>query len=189
MNGLVARFLDVFRGQAGQWLGAGAAAILIAGGGFWVGRATAPHMPAATMTADNSDTDSESDESNAPASAPTADAAPAAETHRTRGHHDASAGAAIIAAATRASGTRYVHRTNSDLRAAPSYASETLKKEPKGAQVQMVALSDKWAEVQDGALKGWMRASILKDTPPDAPGTKRSRKKQDDDSDDASDDH
>ncbi len=43
----------------------------------------------------------------------------------------------------------------------------------------MVALSDKWAEVKDGDVEGWMRASVLKDTPPDAPGTKHPRKKKD----------
>jgi hypothetical protein len=31
----------------------------------------------------------------------------------------------------------------------------------------MIALSDKWAEVNDNGTKGWMRSSILKDTPPD----------------------
>jgi hypothetical protein len=106
------------------------------------------------------------------------------EPHHARGHRGDAAGAAVIAAATKASGEKYVHRNNSDLRKAPSYASETLKKEPKGAKLEMVALSDKWAEVKDGDVEGWMRASVLKDTPPDAPGTKHPRKKKDSDSSD-----
>jgi hypothetical protein len=174
----IARF---FRSAAGLALAGAVAAVAIGGGGFWLGRATAPQAAAY-----DSDMESYTDE---PAAAPQAGHAAQAETsvasapavHRARAHGDEPEGAAVIAAAVKTTGLRYVHRMNSDLRAAPSYGSDVLKKEPKGAQVQMVALSDKWAEVQDGPLKGWMRASILKDTPPDAPGAKRSRKKQDDD--------
>jgi SH3-like domain-containing protein len=63
------------------------------------------------------------------------------------------------------------------VRAEPSYDAQVLKKEPKGAHVQLKALSDKWAEIQDGGMKGWMRASVLKDTPP---GEKRKKKDADD---------
>ncbi len=65
---------------------------------------------------------------------------------------------------------------NSDVREQPSYDAQVIKKEAKGAQVQMIALSDKWAEVKDGAIKGWMRSSVLKDTPP---GEKRKKKSDD----------
>ena len=39
-------------------------------------------------------------------------------------------------------------------------------------------LSDKWAQVDDAGTKGWVRASVIKDTPP---GEKKSRKKKSDD--------
>jgi hypothetical protein len=179
---------DFLRSRAGLSLSAGLAAILIAGGGFWVGRATAPVAAHSAVVADTSETDSDIDDTPtvaAPASSAAHDTAPA---RRTRGgHRGEAAGASVIAAATKASGTKYVHRNNSDLRKEPSYASETIKKEPKGAQVQMVALSDKWAEVQDGGVRGWMRYSVLKDDPPDTPGTKRARKKKSDDGDDSAD--
>ena len=67
----------------------------------------------------------------------------------------------------------YVHRMNSDLRDQPSYDAQVIKKEAKGAQVQLIALSDKWAEIKDGETKGWMRSSVLKDKPP---GEKRAKK-------------
>lgn len=159
----IARF---FRSGAGLAVAASVAAIAIGGAGFWLGRMTAS-QPAAY----DSDMESYTDE---PAAAPQAGHPPqagalvATATHRSRAHGDEPEGAAVIAAAVKTSGLRYVHRTNSDLRAEPSYASDVLKKEPKGAQVQLLALSDKWAQVQDGAVKGWMRSSVLKDTPPDA---------------------
>ncbi len=96
-----------------------------------------------------------------------------------RGAHthsaDANAGADVIAAAKPATGIMFVHRNNSDLRAVPSSAAPAIKKLAKGEQVTMIALSDKWAEVKDGDIKGWMRSSILKDTPP---GTKTSKRKK-----------
>jgi len=76
------------------------------------------------------------------------------------------AGADVVAAAKPASGTMYVHRNNSDLRAVPSTSAPAIKKLAKGEKVTMIALSDKWAEVNDNGTKGWMRSSILKDTPP-----------------------
>lgn len=85
----------------------------------------------------------------------------------------------MIAAAKPASGMMYVHRMNSDVRDQPSYDAQVLKKEAKGAQVELIALSDKWAQIKDGTMKGWMRSSVLKDTPP---GEKR-KKKADDSSD------
>jgi hypothetical protein len=168
------RILDFFASKAGLSLGAVIAAVAIAGGGFWAGRATAP-MPHAANIADSSDLEADTDDTLAPEPAANL---PPQPVHRAVSHRGEVEGAAVIASATKTSGTRFVHRNNSDLRKEPSYASETLKKEPKGAQVQMVALSDKWAEVQDGAVKGWMRASVLKDTPPDAPGAKHPRKKK-----------
>jgi SH3 domain-containing protein len=111
------------------------------------------------------------------------DAAPAAtdETstppHRTH-HAKANAGADVIAAAKPATGLMYVHRANSDLRPAPSTSSEPIKKLAKGEKVQLLALSDKWAQVDDAGTKGWVRASVIKDTPP---GEKKSRKKKSDD--------
>jgi len=95
-----------------------------------------------------------------------------------RSTHDerAQAGADVIAAAKPASGTMYVHRNNSDLRPAPSTSSEAIKKLAKGEQVTLLALSDKWAEVEDGSTKGWVRASILKDTPPGEKSAKRKKK-------------
>ena len=68
----------------------------------------------------------------------------------------------------------FVHRNNSDLRAKPATSSPAIRKLAKGEQVTLIAVSDKWSEVQDGTIKGWVRSSIIKDTPP---GTKRPRKK------------
>jgi len=100
--------------------------------------------------------------------------APAARVHHAR----ANAGADVIAAAKPASGLMYVHRANSDLRPAPSTSSEPIKKLAKGEKVQLLALSDKWAQVDDAGTKGWVRASVIKDTPP---GEKKARKKKADD--------
>ena len=175
MNSAFHRILVFFRGRTGRWLGAGIAAIALSAGSFWLGRASVPTPQAAADADMQSYAD---DTSAAPEPAKPADSAAAPRPPAHRAHSDEPEGAAVIAAAVHASGPRYVHRTNSDLRAAPSYASQTLKKEAKGAQVQLVALSDKWAQVRDGALTGWMRASVLKDTPPDAPGAKHPRKKK-----------
>ena len=96
-----------------------------------------------------------------------------------RAHHARSnAGADVIAAAKPASGLMYVHRNNSDLRPAPSTSSEPIKKLAKGEKVQLLMLADKWAQVDDAGTKGWVRASVIKDTPP---GEKKSRKKKSDD--------
>jgi hypothetical protein len=99
-----------------------------------------------------------------------------------RGSHkrggDANAGADVIAAATPASGTMYVHRNNSNLRGRPATSSPAIKKLAKGDVVTLIAVSDKWSEVQDSTTKGWVRSSIIKDTPP---GEKKSRKKKSDD--------
>jgi uncharacterized protein YgiM (DUF1202 family) len=70
----------------------------------------------------------------------------------------------------------YVHRNNSDLRPAPSTSSEPLKKLAKGEKVTLLALSDKWAQIDDAGTKGWVRASILKDTPPGEKTSKRKKK-------------
>jgi hypothetical protein len=98
------------------------------------------------------------------------------EAHAARTHQPhAAAGADVVATAKPASGTMYVRRANSDLRPAPSTSSEAIKKLTKGETVTLIALSDKWAEVDDHGTKGWVRASVLKDTPP---GTKTPRKKK-----------
>ena len=122
--------------------------------------------------------------SNAPASASVdtgneTTSAAADDTSTPRVHHTKiNAGADVIAAAKPASGLMYVHRNNSDLRPAPAVSSEPIKKLAKGEKVQLLALSDKWAEVDDAGTKGWVRASVIKDTPP---GEKKSRKKKSDD--------
>lgn len=158
------------------WLTVGIFVIVLsAGGGFWLGRETVPAQSSAS-TEDSSDYD---DGAAPPASANTASteaSAPAAQPHRHYSHPNEPQGSAVIAAAKPASGMMYVHRMNSDVRSAPSYDSEVVKKEAKGAQVQLVAISDKWTEIQDGTIKGWMRTSVLKDTPP---GEKRSKKSDD----------
>ncbi|HSM95377.1 MAG TPA: DUF4236 domain-containing protein [Rhizomicrobium sp.] len=125
------------------------------------GIAPAQHTPSTAIPGDDS------------GGIPTVTKTPRAE----RVHHaKADAGADVIAAAKPASGTMYVHRNNSDLRPAPSTSSEAIKKLAKGEKVTLLALSDKWAQVDDNGTKGWVRASILKDTPP---GETTSRRKKD----------
>ncbi|HTQ14777.1 MAG TPA: SH3 domain-containing protein [Rhizomicrobium sp.] len=169
------RLFAFSRSRTGLALGAALAAAVLAGGGFWAGRATAPVPAISPSHLASTSVDGDDDDTPVPDAAgyPAPAAAPPARTH---GHRGDAAGAAIIAAATKVSGTKYVHRNNSDLRKAPSYAAETIKKEPKGARLQVVALSDKWAEVKDGDIEGWMRASVLKDDPPDASGHSRKKK-------------
>jgi hypothetical protein len=83
-------------------------------------------------------------------------------------HRTASAAAieSIVNTAKPVTGERYVHRGGSDLRELPKTSAKVLKKEPKGQQVQLIALSGAWAEVRDGELTGWMRASVLGEAPP-----------------------
>lgn len=73
----------------------------------------------------------------------------------------------VTVAAKPAAGTMYVHRGNSDLRPEPSSSAKPIKKLAKGEKVSLIALSGTWAEVDDAGVKGWVRASILKSTPPD----------------------
>jgi hypothetical protein len=96
-------------------------------------------------------------------------AAPAATSGEVASHatHGTTAAHAIEEAAEPASGVRYVHRGNSNLRAAPSNSAATLKKEEKGAQVTLLAVAGKWSKVQDGDTVGWMRTSVLGAAPPD----------------------
>jgi hypothetical protein len=54
-----------------------------------------------------------------------------------------------------------VHREGSVLRESESTSGKSLKKEAKGAEVSLLASDGEWAKVQDGALTGWMRASVL----------------------------
>ncbi|MBL6939773.1 MAG: DUF4236 domain-containing protein [Alphaproteobacteria bacterium] len=84
-------------------------------------------------------------------------------THAARGSASADA---LIAAAEPASGVRYVRRANSDLRARPSTSSSAIAHEAKGAKVTLLAVAGKWCKVNDGAQEGWMRSSVLGETPP-----------------------
>ena len=62
---------------------------------------------------------------------------------------------------------RYVHRNGSILREEPKASGKTLKKESKGAAVTLVSEPvDGWAKVTDGAITGYMRASVLGSEPP-----------------------
>jgi hypothetical protein len=63
-------------------------------------------------------------------------------------------------------GVRYVHRSGSVLRETPASSAKVLKKEEKGTQVALVSVSGAWAEVRDGDVTGWMRASVLGIDPP-----------------------
>jgi hypothetical protein len=66
-----------------------------------------------------------------------------------------------------APGPAYVHRAGSILRDKPKASGHVLKKESKGARLILVALvDDGWAEVSDGAVTGYMRASVLGADPP-----------------------
>jgi len=94
---------------------------------------------------------------------------PSSSTSATVASHRATSAAAtqsIVQAAQPAAGLRYVHRGGSDLRELPKTSAKVLKKEPKGQKVQLVAISGPWAEVRDGQLTGWMRASVLGEAPP-----------------------
>jgi len=68
--------------------------------------------------------------------------------------------------ATPTSGVRYIHRSGSALREAPATSAKVLKKEAKGTQVALVSVSGPWAQVRDGDITGWMRASVLGTEPP-----------------------
>jgi hypothetical protein len=68
--------------------------------------------------------------------------------------------------ATPTAGVRFVHRGGSDLRDAPATSAKVLKKEDKGTQVALISTSGPWAQVRDGNLSGWMRASVLGAEPP-----------------------
>jgi len=152
-------------------------AALIFAGWRYFDQDTATTAPSSItrQTANNAPTDAAAEPDNATDSATAnEEASPRPRTHRAR----AAAGSAVIAAAKPATGLMYVHRNNSDLRPAPSTTSEPIKKLAKGEKVQLLMLSDKWAQVDDAGTKGWMRASVLKDTPPDE---KKSRKKKSDD--------
>jgi hypothetical protein len=68
---------------------------------------------------------------------------------------------------TVASPLRYVRRQGAILREEPKASGKILKKSTKGDIVTLIAQSDGWANVTDGSLTGWMRASVLGTTPPD----------------------
>jgi hypothetical protein len=92
-----------------------------------------------------------------------------AASHITATSHPSAASIAaqsVVNDAKPTNGIRYVHRGGSDLRALPKTSAKVLKKEPKGQQVQLVAISGPWAEVRDGNLTGWMRASVLGEAAP-----------------------
>lgn len=72
--------------------------------------------------------------------------------------------APAIAAST---STRFVHRGGSVLRDEAKASGKTLKKEAKGTQVTLLQdMGGGWAKVQDGAITGYMRASVLGTDPP-----------------------
>jgi len=72
----------------------------------------------------------------------------------------------VADAAAPASGIRYVRRGGSDLRASPATSAQVLKKESRGAEVALLAVSGPWAQVRDGNITGWMRVSVLRADPP-----------------------
>ena len=75
--------------------------------------------------------------------------------------------AAQAAQAPPTSAIRYIHREGSVLRETESSSGKSLKKESKGTQVTLLQADGDWAKVQDGALTGWMRMSVLGTAPPD----------------------
>ena len=63
-------------------------------------------------------------------------------------------------------GMRYVRRNNSVLRAEAKANGKALAHKEKGAAVKVLSISqDGWAEVQDGTVHGFMRASVLGEPP------------------------
>ena len=149
-------------------------------GGYWLGsRNNAPqNFPLGAPSVSTPLNDAAPQQQ---AAAPSSAAAGQTASPETRHYRHAADGggavAAILSAAKPASGTRYVHRNNSALHAQPTYASPLLKKEPKGTTVTLLALSDKWAKIKDGAVVGWMRASVLGENPP---GTRKPRHRKED---------
>lgn len=156
------------------------AALAFAAWRYFGGQTHLPSLPSLPPAAQTTTADGTTDAEDDSGSIPTVTRESHAHTARKRGD-DANAGADVIAAAKPASGTMYVHRNNSDLRGRPATSSPAIKKLAKGDVVALIAVSDKWSEVQDGATKGWVRSSIIKDTPP---GEKKPRKKKADDGED-----
>lgn len=79
----------------------------------------------------------------------------------------ATAAKAVEDAAVPASGARYIHRGNTNLREGPADSSPTLKKEDRGTQVTLLAIAGKWSKIQDGTIIGWVKSSILGENPPE----------------------
>ena len=98
--------------------------------------------------------------------APAATQAATGDAPVAHGRRSGGAAAAVIAAATPASGVRYVRRGNSDLRATPSSSAPAIAKEAKGVAVTLLAVAGKWSQVRAGDQTGWMRTSVLGETPP-----------------------
>jgi hypothetical protein len=67
---------------------------------------------------------------------------------------------------TQAGSIRYVHRDGAIIRDEPKTSARTLKKESRNVRVTLVSEGDGWAQVTDGEVTGWMRASVLGDAPP-----------------------
>ncbi len=67
---------------------------------------------------------------------------------------------------TAASPLRYVRRQGAILRDEPKASGKILKRSAKGDIVTLVAQSDGWANVTDGTVTGWMRASTIGTEPP-----------------------
>ncbi len=63
-------------------------------------------------------------------------------------------------------GRRYVRRDGSIIFDEPTYYGNTLKKKMRGSQVTLITQADGWAEVTDGEITGYMRASVLGTDPP-----------------------
>ncbi|MGZ5926985.1 MAG: DUF4236 domain-containing protein [Rhizomicrobium sp.] len=72
----------------------------------------------------------------------------------------------VAAGPAATSSVRYVHREGSVLRETESTSGKSLKKEARGNEVILLFSDGEWAKVQDGALTGWMRASVLGTEPP-----------------------
>jgi hypothetical protein len=131
-------------GKPGSWLGIGLFVVALALGAYRYSDKIAAYFshPTATTAAGHAE----------PAPRRTARGTTAAD--------------AVIAAAEPASGVRYVRRGNSDLRAKPSTSSLAIAHEAKGAKVTLLAVAGVWSKVNDGTQEGWMRTSVLGDTPP-----------------------
>jgi len=133
-------------GRPGSWLGIGLFIVALALGVYRYSDKIAAYFNHPTVTT----------------------AAGRAEALPHRASRGSTAADAVVAAAEPASGVRYVRRANSDLRAKPSTSSPAIAHEAKGAKVTLLAVAGKWSKVNDGTQDGWMRSSVLAETPPNS---------------------